>query len=169
METRKLTNFKWLNLYEKVHKLGTWTYASRTNNIDKPDAVVIVPYIGEKLVITKEYRFSLEDYEYSFPAGLIDENETPEEAARRELKEETGLDIRNIRHISPMLYPSSGLTNESVVIIIADVDGEITQDNLQGGEIIETFIMDKNQIRELYQNNVRFNERLWLILHSVLT
>ena len=36
---------------------------------------------------------SVGDYVYNFPAGLIDEGETPEVAAKRELKEETGLDL----------------------------------------------------------------------------
>lgn len=48
---------------------------------------------GEKLLLNREFRLSMGDWIYSFPAGLIEPGETPEETARRELKEETGLDL----------------------------------------------------------------------------
>lgn len=45
----------------------------------------------EKILLNKEYRMSVGGFVYNFPAGLIDDGETPEQAARRELKEETDL------------------------------------------------------------------------------
>lgn len=62
---------------------------------EKTDGVVIVATdeADEHILINKEYRMSVGDYVYNFPAGLIDEGETPEVAAKRELKEETGLDL----------------------------------------------------------------------------
>ena len=45
------------------------------------------------MVIIREYRVPLDGYEYGFPAGLVDNGESLEQAARRELMEETGLRV----------------------------------------------------------------------------
>ena len=58
------------------------------------EGVVIYPILKEdqdKIVMIRQYRYPLDDYLYELPAGLIDEGETPEEAAIREMMEETGL------------------------------------------------------------------------------
>ena len=46
-----------------------------------------------RLVMIREYRFPVDEEIYSLPAGLIDPGETPEESAKRELWEETGLTL----------------------------------------------------------------------------
>jgi ADP-ribose pyrophosphatase len=43
-----------------------------------------------KTLVISQFRPPLNAYSIEFPAGLIDEGETIEEAARRELAEETG-------------------------------------------------------------------------------
>lgn len=43
-----------------------------------------------ELIFVREYRGAAEKYVIRFPTGLIEENETPQEAASRELEEETG-------------------------------------------------------------------------------
>ena len=54
-------------------------------------AVMIVPITQNgELLLVREYAAATERYELGFPKGLIDEGETPEEAANRELKEEIG-------------------------------------------------------------------------------
>ena len=43
-----------------------------------------------KTLVVSQFRPPLNGYSIEFPAGLIDEGEKPEDAARRELTEETG-------------------------------------------------------------------------------
>lgn len=51
-----------------------------------------------------------------FPAGLIDEGETPEEAAVRELKEETGY-VGKVCELSPSLSCQPGMTNATIQVL----------------------------------------------------
>ena len=68
------------------------------NNEDKIDAVVICALhkAQNKLVLINQYRVPINKYIYELPAGLIDNNEDIETSVRRELKEETGLDLISI-------------------------------------------------------------------------
>lgn len=60
-------------------------------------AVLIVALTpGESLLLIREYAAGIDEYELSFPKGVIDKNETPLEAANRELREETGFAAREL-------------------------------------------------------------------------
>jgi ADP-ribose pyrophosphatase len=59
--------------------------------IERPDAAIIFPLTASgEVVLVSQYRPPLEMVELGLPAGLVEEGENPEEAARRELSEETG-------------------------------------------------------------------------------
>ena len=59
--------------------------------LERPDAAIIVPITeNNEVVLVRQYRPPLEMMELGLPAGLVEEGERPEEAARRELAEETG-------------------------------------------------------------------------------
>ncbi|KKL71366.1 hypothetical protein LCGC14_2095660, partial [marine sediment metagenome] len=79
-----------------------------------PDAVVLVITVdspeGRRLVVTKEYRVPIGGCEYGFPAGLIDSGMTIEETVKKELKEETGLDLVKIIGKSNTDVSSAGLS-----------------------------------------------------------
>eukprot|EP00241_Pyramimonas_parkeae_P022947 CAMPEP_0114290952 /NCGR_PEP_ID=MMETSP0059-20121206/8222_1 /TAXON_ID=36894 /ORGANISM="Pyramimonas parkeae, Strain CCMP726" /LENGTH=217 /DNA_ID=CAMNT_0001412407 /DNA_START=50 /DNA_END=703 /DNA_ORIENTATION=+ len=81
---------------------------------------------GSKLVVVKQFRPPLGKFTVELPAGLIDEGESFQEAALRELKEETGYSGRIVGS-SGVQYLSPGLTNECVRTVTVEVDGDIVQ------------------------------------------
>jgi ADP-ribose pyrophosphatase len=59
--------------------------------LERPDAAIIFPLTEEgEVVLVRQYRPPLGRMELGLPAGLVEEGEKPEAAARRELLEETG-------------------------------------------------------------------------------
>jgi len=59
--------------------------------VERPDAAIIFPVTGDgEVVLVRQYRPPIDRMELGLPAGLVEEGEKPEAAARRELAEETG-------------------------------------------------------------------------------
>ena len=59
--------------------------------VDTPPSVMIVPLTADgNLVFVRQYRHNLKAHVLEFPAGTVGEGEDPEDAAIRELEEETG-------------------------------------------------------------------------------
>ena len=78
---------------------------------------------------------ALGDWVYNFPAGLIDEGEEPIESARRELKEETGLDLLTVNDILPLSYSAIGFANETNLCIVGVADGTFSKSSSTVEEI----------------------------------
>jgi ADP-ribose pyrophosphatase len=132
-----------------------------------PDAVVIVPFhtTRNKLVVIKEFRVALGDDQYGFPAGLVDDGESIEQAAQRELREETGLRIDQIIRTSPVVYSSSGLTDESICLVFADCSGRPTTAYNEASEDIEVLFFSRRDIRQLLnRSDIKFDIKTWLAM-----
>ena len=175
----KLTDLRWLNMFDVAYLDAaghhrSWQMASRTpapkcitGKFSMPDAVVIVPFhtTEKKVVITREYRVALADYEYGFPAGLIDPGETIEQTARRELQEETGLTVTRFLKISPPIYSSAGMTDESVAMLYAECDGQPSTDGNTGSELIEVLFISRPQAAQLCRDPaLKFDVKAWLVI-----
>lgn len=183
-----LADTKYLKLYnaEYTNKYGVlrnWTIASRKdldtiNNKffhgteDKIDAVVIIAkHIKEdKLVIIRQFRVPINDYVIELPAGLVDNNEGFEEATKRELKEETGLDLVNIDYnrTKEKVYVSVGMTDESVALVSCTCDGIISKENLEADEDIEAIMISKEEAKELLKSNENIDVKALLAIQSFI-
>ena len=176
-EARKLTDEKWLNLFDVkyVAKTGdekSWQLATRqkepkcvTGRYDRPDAVVIVPFhkVKDKMVITREYRVPLNDYEYGFPAGLIDGGESVEQATRRELREETGLTVSRFIKMSPPIYSSAGMTDESVAMVYVECEGTPSNTANTEFELIEVLLITPAEAFRMSSDaTLKFDAKAWL-------
>ncbi|WP_243385287.1 ADP compounds hydrolase NudE [Caviibacterium pharyngocola] len=83
-------------------------------------AVLILPVDGEELLMVREYAVGTERYELGFPKGLMDPNETPEQSADRELKEEIGLGARKFVHLRTVNTAPSFMNNPMHIFLAQD-------------------------------------------------
>jgi ADP-ribose pyrophosphatase len=82
--------------------------------------VCVLPEVGGKVGLMRGYRHQLDDHVWQAPAGFIEPGETAEEAALRELSEETGLACTssNLQRLG-VHYPDAGLIEGKVALFAA--------------------------------------------------
>jgi 8-oxo-dGTP pyrophosphatase MutT (NUDIX family) len=82
--------------------------------------VCVLPEVDRKVGLMRGYRHQLDDDVWQAPAGFIDPGETAEQAALRELSEETGLACTssNLMHLG-VHYPDAGLIEGKVALFAA--------------------------------------------------
>jgi len=136
-------------------------------SVERPNSgktVIVAALHHNKLVVTREFRVAIGDYEWGIPAGLVDDNESPEQTAIRELKEETDLIVDQIIGCTPYLYNSAGLTNEVVSIVYCRASGIQGQSGNEKDEEIQCYLMDKAEVLKLIQDpSKKFSAKAYLI------
>ena len=124
-----------------------------------PDSVVLIMHDekNEKILLNKEFRLALGDWVYNFPAGLIDPGEKPQESARRELWEETGLELYEIDDFIGPSYSAVGFSNEINVCVVGKARGEFRPSTSTVEEITPCWLT-RQELRELLKTE-RFAAR----------
>ena len=189
-----IADTKYLKLYnaEYTNKSGksrNWSIASRKDldtlkNIyfngeeDRIDAVIIVatyadkttPTDEDKLVVIKQFRVPLNDYVYEIPAGLIDCGEDFETTVRRELKEETGLDLLEIDYnkTKPKAYISTGMTDESAALVYCSCVGQVSTDYLEPDEDIEVMLLSREEAKTLINSDEKIDIKAFLAIQNFI-
>ena len=151
--------------FDTKGKRCEWDWVTRPKT--KNAVMIAAQHINDGLVLIKEYRVPIQNYEWGFPAGLIEEGEKPEACAVREFKEETGMDLRNIQEVSPVLYNSAGLTDEGVIIVIGEAYGEMSDKGHESSEEIEIHTMGPSRVKELMsEKGVCMGAKAWLLMQN---
>lgn len=168
---KQVTENPYVNLYEldtenRKGNPGKYYVASRAKTAaelelsrkeQKPDGVIIYSLYGEKrdrVVLVRQYRYTIGGYIYELPAGLVDPGEDYHASAVRELREETGLFLTPIpveRMFEKPYYTTIGMTDECCGTVYGYADGEINLDRLEDTEEIEVVLADRKEVRRILQ------------------
>jgi ADP-ribose pyrophosphatase len=98
----------YLSILEKKVQFDVKNKLELYHSIVQPDYVGILAITNDgKIPIIRQYRPAVESFTWEFPAGTIDEDDNPLNAASRELKEETGLTIKSLYPIGTY-FPDTG-------------------------------------------------------------
>jgi len=83
--------------------------------------VGVLPLADGMMGLQKMFRHPIGDWGWEIPRGFIDAGETPQEAARRELTEETGLVVPSMDNIISLgtIYPEPGVVRARNELFIA--------------------------------------------------
>lgn len=105
---------------------------------------------GPELLLQKQYRPPIGKVCVEVPAGLIDAGETPEQAAVRELREETGY-VGTASETSPIMFNDPGFCNTNLRMVHVAVDlgrpeNQVLKTELEENEFIETFSIPLNDL-----------------------
>jgi ADP-ribose pyrophosphatase len=112
-----------------------------------PGAVVILPVLDERrIVMIRNYRYTVEQELWELPAGTIEAGEEPYDAARRELEEETGYRARRMKTMMSF-FTSPGILTERMHAYLATDLTPVGQ-RLQGGERIVVEAVDIGIVRD---------------------
>ena len=126
---------KYLHGYELTYKNRagrekTFEMVSR-NALNAPSeigthvsGVTIVAWKDDRLLLLKEFRMSINRTIYNLCAGMLEEGESVEDCARRELYEETGLRVARFLDILPPSYSAVGFSDTATWLVFLEAEGK---------------------------------------------
>ncbi len=107
--------------------------------IETRGVAMVVPVLDDgRLILVRQYRYLADKFSIEFPGGGLQENETPMEAGKRELLEESGYSAENLIKIGSF-EPSNGVIKDMSHIFIAH-ELEKTED-IKAEEFEQTEVM----------------------------
>lgn len=164
IQEKELTRGKWLYLSnhhwtDHTGKERIWEVVGRTTKGPQDqDCVAVVAIVSrsghpDAMLLIKQFRPPLKSYTIEMPAGLVDNGETIETAALRELKEETGYS-GSITGIGRNVSLDPGMSSATMKIVTVKVNGDdaVNKDVSRvcgvQGEHIEVILVPLNSIQK---------------------
>lgn len=183
----RMTDNKYVNMYllEGTAASGKeirYNIASRAKKIDElklrtgenhPDGVSVYALYGEtkdRVVLVRQFRFSIGGFIYELPAGLCEAGEDYRTAAAREMKEETGLSFTPLQ-VDPMYeaarFTTVGMTDESVATVFGYAEGTLTNRFEEASEEIEPLLADRDECRRILREEKVAMQCAYQLMHFI--
>jgi len=162
---------RWLEMHEARYrdregKSRRWSYVERRGAVA---AVAVVAMragkAGPEFVLIRQFRPPVGHWVWELPAGLVDPGESPEVAALRELREETGCQGEVVA-VGPTVLSSPGLTTETIRVVEVRVTG-VGKARPEGSEAIEVHSVAQSRLREhlvtVHAAGDGIDAKLWML------
>ena len=153
LSSEYLVRRPWLTARRDVAELPDGRINDEYYVLEYPDWVnVIALTVDGKMIMERQYRHALGNTCYELPCGVIEAGETPLEAAKRELLEETGYaggEWREWMTLSPNPATCTNLAHSFLAVGVEKISGQ----HLDATEDIDVYLLDPDYVRELLLEN----------------
>lgn len=149
LSSKSVYKNKWMEVFEDEVEYpngskGIYGYVKRSDG-----AGVAVVNENNEILLIKQYRYPIKAYEWNIPGGAID-GDDPEAAAKREVKEETGVEVGSVEKLFEG-YPLSSCSTEKGYVYLARVENvELVADDVSDDDemvVEKRFIPIKEALR----------------------
>lgn len=175
MSKRILHTGKWLAFGEvdvcnKDGQTHTWEYITRTGTTEGAVCIIAIKRTTPlSIVLVKQFRPPIGAQILELPAGLVEKGQTQEDAALRELREETGY-TGDVVSKGPPIYNTPGMTDEYVATVTIEV-GEQFEQATEPSEEIEVVELPieglKATLLQHEADGIRIDAKLWSLAEGL--
>lgn len=144
-----------LNILKETYKLPNETIIQKekiVKNNGKNSVIVIAINQGKEYIVTFQNRIK-DKLIAEFPSGYIEDNENIIEAAKRELKEETGY-VSSDLFIVDEAYTSPGIDNSITYIVVANNCIKTEELDINSTELINYGLFSEKELKYLINKNI---------------
>ena len=150
-----LYNGKFLSMVSELYKLPNGKVVKKEKVVKNngKNAVIVIAITQEnQYIITFQNRIK-DEMVAEFPSGYIESDENPIDAAKRELKEETGY-VTDDLFILDEVYSSPGIDNSKTYIVIAKNCVNMNEKYNDGTELVSYGLFSENELNYLVSKNI---------------
>jgi len=152
LKSEKVFDCPWFKVVQETCTLPNGRIIDDYFVTESADIVTIIPFIDKNhLILLKEYKHGYGDYIYTFPSGIIEKNESPLKAAKRELFEETGYNGKLFKLVTTHPNPTSSRFKKTT-FIATDLT-KVGMQKLDKTEFIQVYIKSLSEIFDLIDKN----------------
>lgn len=121
---------------------------------------------GKQFYLTRQYRYAFSDYLLEFPAGKIEQGESPRETIIREVQEETGFEAVNLQELGYMI-PTCGYSDERIYLYYGTV-GKYVGQHLDKDERINLEKYTYEEIEQMIKDGLISDGKTIALMHRIL-
>lgn len=142
----------WVNLYLDKVKMPDGRIFDKYHYLHYPHESVSVVIMNEKneIMMIQSKRYITSRLEWEVPAGRIELDESPQEAAKRECLEESGCVLKELTYLG-CHNPCNGMSDLKIHIFGAKVKSEVS--DVDKNEVYLKRWISKQKVFEMLQNN----------------
>lgn len=141
---------KWIAIQKRSYRLPSGEIRENYYHLNRPDYVLVFAEDDKgRILLERQYRRGINDFVYELPAGWINENEKPIDAAKRELQEETG--SLGDGDTSFEIYPQPGFSSMKAHVVVLKVHFQGGHSQVADEHIIYEWV-EKSRLREMIKS-----------------